>query len=432
MTYHKTAVLAGGVILALLIALAGWLDYRATVGELQQVLRSQADAMHATIAAAARVQHAASAEAARALGQRLLENARLLAAMDARGSLDAATLDRLARANDMFRVVIFDADGGRAYVGGEFQGQGPGQGLGRGRGFGGGLGMGPGPPAGGSRIAQRLLAGEAEEIVSAAHASRGGGERVAAGVQRAAGGAIVLNAANRAASELDAVYSLDALVSQIAAATPELAYVVLQDENGQVARGPLAAAASQQRPDTSGAERVTLAGETPVLERRGAVALDAERKADLRIGMRLDEVRRAERRALVRITAGLSGVAALMVLGLALGTLRKDYGALSERHARAQEALRRRDRLAAMGEMASTVAHEIRNPLNAIAMSAQRLSREYPLTELPDTSREEAAELHRRTPARSGRPRSATPRAERRAGSADEDARTPGTAGPSC
>jgi signal transduction histidine kinase len=49
---------------------------------------------------------------------------------------------------------------------------------------------------------------------------------------------------------------------------------------------------------------------------------------------------------------------------------------LSAKHALAQEALRRRDRLSAMGELASTVAHEIRNPLNAIAMSAQRLKKE--------------------------------------------------------
>ena len=31
-----------------------------------------------------------------------------------------------------------------------------------------------------------------------------------------------------------------------------------------------------------------------------------------------------------------------------------------------------------MGELASTVAHEVRNPLNAINMSVQRLRREYP------------------------------------------------------
>jgi len=67
----------------------------------------------------------------------------------------------------------------------------------------------------------------------------------------------------------------------------------------------------------------------------------------------------------------------LAALAFALTGLRRRYGVLSEKHARAEEALRRRDRLAAMGELASTVAHEVRNPLNAIGMTAQRLRREF-------------------------------------------------------
>jgi two-component system sensor histidine kinase HydH len=42
-----------------------------------------------------------------------------------------------------------------------------------------------------------------------------------------------------------------------------------------------------------------------------------------------------------------------------------------------QENLKRRDRITAMGHLASGVAHEIRNPLNAISMIAQRFKREF-------------------------------------------------------
>jgi PAS domain S-box-containing protein len=42
-----------------------------------------------------------------------------------------------------------------------------------------------------------------------------------------------------------------------------------------------------------------------------------------------------------------------------------------------QEQSRRNEKLTAMGELASGVAHEIRNPINAIGMVAQRLSKEF-------------------------------------------------------
>ena len=68
---------------------------------------------------------------------------------------------------------------------------------------------------------------------------------------------------------------------------------------------------------------------------------------------------------MIRLAVSLA--AALVLSLLALGTvwLRQAYSALSEKHALAEAALRRRDRLSAMGELASTVAHEVRNPLNA-------------------------------------------------------------------
>lgn len=56
---------------------------------------------------------------------------------------------------------------------------------------------------------------------------------------------------------------------------------------------------------------------------------------------------------------------------------------------RMEEQIRRREKLLAMGELASGVAHEIRNPINAISMIAQRIEKEF----LPGNSLKEFQSL---------------------------------------
>jgi signal transduction histidine kinase len=118
-------------------------------------------------------------------------------------------------------------------------------------------------------------------------------------------------------------------------------------------------------------------GSAPVLEFTGPVDAARADSPTLRLGLNLEGLRRAERRTLTRLTLSLAAALALGIVMVAFVALRQQFGILSEKHARAEEALRRRDRLAAMGELASTVAHEVRNPLNAIGMTAQRLRREF-------------------------------------------------------
>jgi signal transduction histidine kinase len=367
----RPVLLAGAFLCAALVVL-GWLDYRAVSQELQTVVRGQAAALHATVAAAARAQHAAAEHAEAALTERLLESARLLRELDRAGALTAAGLNDLAARNSHVRVVVFARDGAREFAAGEPPGRARGESSPLSHG-----GRGQGAGAGGLRIAERLLTGEIDEIVTPPHTSQAGAERVAAGVRRSNGGAIVVNAASDVAQQLDDVYSLGALLAQIAQATPALAYIVVDDAGRRVSDGPLAGAVIDEN-GPAPAERDRVVAGVRVLERRNPVELGDDRSADLRIGMRLDDVVRGERRTLVRVGAGLSGALALTVVALAFVSLRQRFGALAIEHARAREALSRRDRLAAMGELASTVAHEIRNPLNAIAMSAQRLGREYP------------------------------------------------------
>ena len=256
-------------------------------------------------------------------------------------------------------------------------------------------------------LAERLLSGAETEAVSEVHGSRWDrGWRLSAGVRRAKGGAIVLNVDASEIADLSRRASLDHLLQDITARAPEIAYVVLEDGTNRIAYGPLADAATAAPTPTGAAFRSVpipqaleglaagefAVGSTPVLEFTGPV--DAARAGSpvLRLGLNLEGLRRAERRTLTRLTLSLAAALALGIVMIAFVVLRQQFGILSEKHARAEAALRRRDRLAAMGELASTVAHEVRNPLNAIGMTAQRLRREF-LGANPAGSARDEAEL---------------------------------------
>jgi signal transduction histidine kinase len=290
-------------------------------------------------------------------------------------------------------------------------GSGPGGGLGRGA----PPGPGAGVPGGGELLGE-LLSGRQTEAVTAVHETRGPGAaavgrpgRLAAGARRANGGAILINVDASELLELQRQSSLDRLLQEVATTTDAVAYVVFEADGVRYTHGPAPADAGAAGPAPAAAPGAVSPGEdasssagpsasthrtgvgapgpTPseiersvgrrrVLEIRKTIDLDAGAPARLTLGMGLDALVHAEQRLAARLAVSLSASAALGVLAVGLVWLRRQYGALSVAHRRAREALRQRDRLAAMGEMAAVVAHEIRNPLNAITMSAQRLRRE--------------------------------------------------------
>jgi signal transduction histidine kinase len=402
-------------ILSLTIGLAvvGWFDYRATRQDLLDLLVEQAVSLRQAVAAAARSAGAAAAQAQSALAARLLDNARLMDRLDQRGALTAETLDTIAREHRLFRITVLGPTGARemsAGVGGPPAGAGRGFGPGPGGGGGGGgLGLGPGGGGAGgglgSALAEQLMKGAEREAVSEVHGSRWGrGWRLTAGIKRTGGGAIILNVDAQALAELGQQASIEHLLDDIAAGSPEVAYVVLVDGDTRSAHGPLAQSAVAAAPEPGTPPAVVLTDETAgltvyerevggrsVLEFVGPVDTSVPSGAVLRLGLSLDGLRGAERRSLTRLAVSLLSALGLGVLALAFVGLRREHGSLREQHALAQEALRRKDRLAAMGELASTVAHEVRNPLNAIGMSVQRLRKEF-LDAAPTGNPEDLAE----------------------------------------
>jgi signal transduction histidine kinase len=374
-TTHRRSVFLIPAVTAVALGLVGlvWLDYRATRGELVGLLREQAHALRQSVAAAARSNRAASAFAAARLGERLLDRARALADLDRQGKLTAAAVQETSSRDPLLRVSVFRPDGSREAAPGSPSGEpGPGpHGWGRGAGGGPGRGAGRGPGGGGAVLRQILEEGK-DEVVTDAHASRWGGERVAAGVKRVRGGAIVVTVDATEIAALEKPASLESLLEEITTGSPEIAYTVFEHADGRIAFGDVPADA----PASPGERSVTVKGR-PVLEFASDVPLSGSESARLRLGMRLDNVRRVEGGMLFRLVTTVAAAAVLVALAFGLAGLRRRYGVLSEKHARAEEALRRRDRLAAMGELASTVAHEVRNPLNAVGMTAQRLKREF-------------------------------------------------------
>jgi signal transduction histidine kinase len=378
-------ILVTSALIAVSLVGLVWLDYRATRAELVGLLREQALAVRETVKAAARSNRAAAALSEAQLGQRLLDSARALAALDRDGRLTAAAIDEVRRRDPLLRVGVFAADGRRedaeasAETAHEARRPGAASGPGSGRGLGRGL-------RGGGQVVRRILEEGEDEVVSDVHSPWwGGSERLAAGVRRKAGGAIVVTVDADEVARLQQPASLEALLAEVTAGSGEIAYTVLDHGDGRLVFGDAPPASST--PSAAGERALEVDGR-PVLEFASDVTAGNE-PARLRLGMRLDGVRRVERRMLGRLVASLLAAAALVGLALSLAGLGRRYGALSRKHALAEEALRRRDRLAAMGELASTVAHEVRNPLNAVGMTAQRLQREF-LAAAPEGSAERA------------------------------------------
>ena len=94
-----------------------------------------------------------------------------------------------------------------------------------------------------------------------------------------------------------------------------------------------------------------------------------------KIGLGIDDAVRLGQAHLRRII--VTTVSMMLIAVLAMGLFYRLQGRHLRKIQEMQEALYREQRLSALGKLAAGLAHEIRNPLNAVGMAVQRIQREF-------------------------------------------------------
>jgi signal transduction histidine kinase len=231
-----------------------------------------------------------------------------------------------------------------------------------------------------------ILRGETRELrIGFKPARFQGGLRYSVAVARAGGGAVVVNVfADSMRTSLDNVRPAH-LIRALGSASG-VRYVAMQagdsliastaDSIGVHSLPPLESGVTEtSREITTGAGRVYEVTRALVLPEIGPVMLRIGLDPAPLVKARADVLRRAIVRALM--------LAAAFALSVTLLLAWQRQRVLAEEVARVRADLERRSveaqrsaRLAAMGELAAHVAHEIRNPLNTIHLTAQEMVRD--------------------------------------------------------
>ena len=340
--------LASFVVLLLAIGGIGFLAAMKQRENLTRVLQEQGTSLAAVLQVGGRNAVAANRALENLVAQRLLDNARLIDELASNGRFSQRDVLRIAQENRLEKIEILNEKGEPV----ELQ---PGRGK-----------------------AKEVLEGFGEKKFWQ-------GRQFGVAVRRKnAPGAIVIMANADYILGFREEVGLQKLMDDLHS-DPRLRYVSLQDTNFKVVassdrrrlgaeeknpflEGILKSGSEASRILDSPARKKTLELAAPFIVERTPLGI-------FRIGLSMDHVEAAWRNALRSLF--LYGAAVLLVAAFAVGMIFAEQQTQLHRTRVLEKEAEERHRLASLGNLAAGVAHEVRNPLNAIGMGLQRLQREF-------------------------------------------------------
>jgi signal transduction histidine kinase len=250
-----------------------------------------------------------------------------------------------------------------------------------------------------------VLAGEVEDtVINIQQGKNNFGKGYTVAVHRRGGGAIVLNIDTDQLLKFRREIGVGNIINSIATDSA-IIYIGIQDSIGILAASLQVDSLSSFQGDpfllqTSKTEtfqwRITQFQGHRIFEGILPFWIEDVSYGVIRIGLDYYPIQTIQmaaiRQGLVRF--GLLLVVGLILFGLSISIqnihlLEREKDRITVDVYRLQADLRQKEKLSAMGELAAGVAHEIKNPLNAISMSVQRLGKEF----VPSSDIEEQKEL---------------------------------------
>lgn len=341
-------------LLILAVALAAWAIHegRQQHRETASVLAAQATLLASTLGPGLEAASSAAREIEENTAARILENTRILAALRQSGGLTTEMALSLAEQNDLDSIIAFDRHGVQR--------------------------LAVGPPVPNELIdqAQEVVGGKADEMILGPQPEEGV-EHIAAVVRTEDGGAILARAHAPSSLAFSGAIGTDNLLRRLAGSDGVLYLGYAISPGGPPLEAswdgePIPAQADRDQ----GSRRVR---DREVFEVVVPVSAPAGFQATLRVGLDGRPLAQASasavrRTAMVGIVLSVFSLALVFIALLSRSrTLEREKAA--RRLAQVETARRQSERLAAAGALTAGLAHEVRSPLNAIALAAQRIER---------------------------------------------------------